>query len=54
MGRAIMSEEDYLACFRDILLQKPARSEEIASVVLFSESASFVTGANISVAGSFK
>jgi len=56
MGRAFMSEEEYLACFGDIPLQRPASPEEIANVALFllSDGASFVTGTNISVSGGYK
>lgn len=56
MGRAFMSEEEYLACFKDIPLQRPANPDEIARVVLFllSDAASFITGTNISVSGGYR
>jgi 3-oxoacyl-[acyl-carrier protein] reductase len=55
MGRAFLSEAEYLACFADIPLTRAATPDEIAQSVMFllSEGSSFITGVNLSVSGGY-
>jgi 3alpha(or 20beta)-hydroxysteroid dehydrogenase len=56
MGRAFLSEQEYLSAFDDIPLRRAATPDEIAKVVMFllGDGASFITGANIPVSGGYK
>jgi NAD(P)-dependent dehydrogenase (short-subunit alcohol dehydrogenase family) len=56
MGRAFLTEQQYLAAFEDIPLRRAATPDEIANVVMFllGEEASFVTGALVPVSGGYR
>ena len=53
MGRALLTEAEYLSAIQDIPLRRAAEPDEIAKVTLFllSDSASYVTGVNLPVSG---
>jgi NAD(P)-dependent dehydrogenase (short-subunit alcohol dehydrogenase family) len=56
MGRALLSEKQYLEAFEEIPLRRPAQAEEIANAVMFliSTEASYITGSLIPVSGGYQ
>lgn len=56
MGRALLTEQQYLDAFRDIPLRRPARAEEIAAAVMYllSRESSYITGGLIPVSGGYQ
>ena len=53
MGRALLTEAEYLYAVKDIPLRRAAEPDEIAKVAIFllSDAASYVTGVNLPVSG---
>ena len=56
MGRALLSEKQYLKAFEEIPLRRPAKAEEIANAVMFllSAEASYITGSLMPVSGGYQ
>ncbi len=56
MGRAFLTEAEYLSALKDIPLRRAAEPDEIAKVAMFllSDAASYVTGANLPVSGGYR
>nr|NIS43702.1 SDR family oxidoreductase [Desulfuromonadales bacterium] len=56
MGRALLTEQQYLDAFKDIPLRRPARPEEIAAAVMYllSGESSYITGGLIPVSGGYR
>jgi NAD(P)-dependent dehydrogenase (short-subunit alcohol dehydrogenase family) len=56
MGRAFLTEAEYLSALKDIPLRRAAEPDEIAKVAMFllSDAASYVTGVNLPVSGGYR
>lgn len=56
MGKALLTEQQYLDAFEDIPLRRAARPEEVAAVVMFllSSESSYITGGLIPVSGGYQ
>ncbi len=56
MGRAFLTDVEYVAALEEIPLRRAAEPDEIAKVAMFllSDGASYVTGANVPVSGGYR